>query len=125
MLSFHLRVVIPGGDRAPELELEVPPDASVLSRFWSAIIGSRLAPSARCVVRTGDRLVVRVKLLEADGTPISNERLGPLLGDVRRCLACLDRTSDVCRGCPTAVALAEWGGETTEGVSGGGGAAER
>lgn len=86
MEAYHVKIAFWGDDGAPQLEVTVPERSVLELRLWAVLQRERVVPSASYIVRAGDRLIARTKLLEPDGLPVSKERAASIINAVRACL---------------------------------------
>ena len=101
-MAPHLRIDLPPETTgAPALSLMAPPQPALESRFWAALLEARVVPSASYVLHKSDCLIVRAKLLELDGSPVSPQRASRLLRDMQRWL---DYREESAEGTPPAPA---------------------
>ncbi len=87
MPGVNLRVKFGDGNAAPELEVRGSPARDLMARVWVKLDHERILPSSLCAIRTPQRRIYRMKLLEADGRPVSQARALELMSVLRNGLA--------------------------------------
>jgi hypothetical protein len=93
-MAPYLRIDLPETTGAPALSLMAPPQPALESRFWAALLEARVVPTASYVLHKSDCLIVRAKLLELDGSPVSPQRASQLLRDILSWLDCREEPAD-------------------------------
>ena len=73
--------------RAAELEVLAPTREQVAFRLWQALDHLRIRPLAPVLVHAGERLIVRAKLTDLDGSPLTQRRASQVLERLRSALA--------------------------------------
>lgn len=86
-MPSYLRIEMPVTRGAPEIELIGPLDPGLESRFWAALRGARVVPAGSYAIHHEDRVIVRAKLFDYDGSPLPAKRACRLLDELRRCIA--------------------------------------
>ena len=83
--TYRLQVVFSAGAAAPRLEFETSRPATEAC-LWAVLRSEQVVLSATSVLRTVSGLIVRAKLFEHSGVPVSHRRAALLLAALRRCL---------------------------------------
>jgi hypothetical protein len=96
------RIKITFGDTGspPELEVSTPLQSNAGTRMWPALASLRVKPSSPYLVRNESRLIIRVKLNDRNGKPLSQHRAVQVMGALNERLSDggTDQSAVMCRG---------------------------
>ena len=83
---IEIRIRFAGRYEAAELEIFAPSREPVALRVWHALDRLRVRPRCPFLVHAGERLIVRAKLTDFDGSSLTEQRAAQVLAQLKSAL---------------------------------------
>ena len=96
---IEIRIRLTGHYAAAELEILAPSREHVALRVWQVLDRLRVRPLCPFLVRAGERLIVRAKLTDFDGSSLTEQRAAQVLDQLRSALAPRPAVEEARRPC--------------------------